>query len=179
MKKITATLGILALAALIAAPALAQGPGYGKGRGMMGMMGRGPVDPALCPRYGWGYGEMTDEQRSQMAELQGLRQKHFDETAEIRSQMWAKQGELRILMATSDPDFERARALQKEISDLRAKMAQERINLYEEAGKINPDLRFGRAWGRGKGFGPGTEGYGPGMGRSWKRGGYGMGPRWN
>jgi len=89
--------------------------------------------------------------------------------------MWAKQGELRILMATSDPDFERARALQKEISDLRAKMAQERINLYEEAGKINPDLRSGRGWGRG--FGPGNEGYGPGMGRH--RGGYGMGPRWN
>ena len=177
MKKIMATLGILALAALIAVPVLAQGPGYGKGRGMMGMTARGPVDPASCPRYGWAYGELTDEQRSQMAELEALRQRHFDETAEVRSQMWARQGELNILMATSDPDLEKARAIQKEISDLRAKMAQERINLYEEAGKINPDLRFGRAWGRG--FGPGTEGYGPGMGRGRHRGGHGMGPRWN
>ena len=174
MRKIMATLGILAIAAFIAVPVLAQGPGYGKGRGMMG---RGPVDPASCPRYGWTYGELTDEQRSQMAEFEALRQKHFDETAEVRSQMWAKQGELHVLMATSDPDLEKARALQKEISDLRARMAQERINLYEEARKVNPDLRFGRAWGRS--FGPGTQGYGQGMGRGWQRGGYGMGPRWN
>lgn len=175
MKKIMATLGILAMAAVIAVPVLAQGPGYGKGRGMVGFRS---FDPGACPRYGWAYGELTDEQRGQMAELQALRQKHFDETAEVRSQLWAKHAELNVLMNTSDPDLEKARALDKEISDLRAAMGQERINLHGEARKINPELRFGRAWG-GKGRGPCSEGYGPGMGRGGQRGGFGMGPRWN
>ena len=173
MKKIVAIAGVLALAAVIAVPVLAQGPGYAGGRGIMGPWAG---DPGAGPRYGWAYDKMTDEQRSQLAEL---RQKHFDETAQVRTELRAKQAELHILMNTSNPDLEKARALQKELSDLKAKMGQERINLYGEARKINPDLRFGRGWGRGKGFGPCSEGYGPGMGRGGPRGGYGMGPRWN
>jgi Spy/CpxP family protein refolding chaperone len=174
MKKILATVGIPVLAALIAVPALAQGPGYARGRGMMGP---GPGDPRVGPGYGWAYDRLTDEQRGQLAELH---QKHFDETARVRTELRAKQAELHILMNTSSPDLEKAKALQKEISELQGKMGQERINLYSEARKINPDLRFGRNWSRGgKGFGPCGEGYGPGTGRGWKRGGYGQGPRWN
>ena len=173
MKKIVAIAGVLALAAVIAVPVLAQGPGYARGRWMMGP---GAGDPGVGPGYGWAYDRLTDEQRSQLAEL---RQKHFDETAQVRTELRAKQAELHILMNTSDPDLQKAKALQKEISDLRAKMGQERINLYGEARKISPDLRFGKGWGRGKGFGPCGEGYGPGMGRGGPRGGYGMGPRWN
>jgi zinc resistance-associated protein len=99
--------------------------------------------------------------------------------------MWAKKAELNVLMNTSNPDLEKAKALQKEISDLSAKMAQDRITLYAEAKKIDPDARFGQGWGRGKGFGPGPYGggygggYGPGMGRGWHRGGPGQGPCWN
>lgn len=173
MKKILGVMGILALAAVIAVPVLAQGPGYGRGRGMMGPWAE---DRGAGPRYGWGLENLTEEQRSQMA---SLRQKHFDDTAQIRSQLWAKRAELKILMNTSNPDLEKARALQKEITDLQGKMAQERINLYGEAKKINPEVGFGKGWGRGKGFGPCAEGYGPSMGRGWHRGGYGMGPRWN
>lgn len=173
MKKILAVMGILALAAVIAAPVLAQGPGYGRGRGMMGPWSE---DRGVGPRYGWGLENLTDEQRSQLA---SLRQKHFDETAQVRSQLWAKRAELKILMNTSNPDLEKARALQKEITELQGKMAQERITLHGEAKKINPEIGFGRGWGRWKGLGPCGEGYGPGMGRGWHRGGYGMGPRWN
>ena len=54
-------------------------------------------------------------------------QKFFDETAAVRSQMVAKHSELNILMNTSNPDLEKAKALQKEISDLKGKMGQERI----------------------------------------------------
>ena len=174
MKKTIAILGILALAAVIAMPVLAQGPGYARGRGMMGP---GPGDPRVGPGYGWAYDRLTDEQRGQLAEL---RQKHFDETARLRTELRAKQAELHILMNTSNPDLEKAKALQKEISELQGKMSQERINLYGEARKITPDPGFGRGWGRGgKGFGPCGEGYGPAMGRGWHRGGFGMGPRWN
>jgi zinc resistance-associated protein len=174
MKRIIAVLGILALAAVIAVPVLAQGPGYAGGRGMMSP---GADDPGVGPRYGWGYDRLTDEQRTQLAEL---RQKHFDETAQVRTEMRAKQAELHILMNTSNPDLDKAKALQKEISDLKGKMGQERINLYAETKKINPEARFGKGWGRGgKGFGPCGEGYGLGMSRGWKRGGFGMSPRWN
>jgi zinc resistance-associated protein len=174
MKKIITVVGILALAAVIAVPVLAQGPGYARGRGMMGP---GAGDPGVGPRYGWAYDRLTDEQRAQLAEL---RQKHFDETAQIRAEMMAKRAELHILMNTSNPDLEKAKVLQKEISDLYGKMGQERIMLFGEARKITPDATFGRGWGRGgKGFGPCGEGYGPGMRRGSHRGGYGMGPRWN
>ena len=173
MKKIFAIVGILALAAVIAVPVLAQGPGYGRGRHMQGSWGG---DPGPCPRYGWGSGNWTDEQRAQM---DALHQKFFDETAQVRSQMWGKKAELNVLMNTSNPDLEKAKALQKEISDLKAKMAQEQINLYAETKKIDPDARFGQGWGRGKGFGPGGGGYGSGMGRGWHRGGPGQGPCWN
>jgi len=174
MKKLIAIVGILALAAVITVPVLAQGPGYARGRGMMGP---GAGNPGMGPGYGWAYENLTDEQRSQLAEL---RQKHFDETAQVRTELRAKQAELHILMNMSNPDLEKAKALQKEISDLQGKMSQERINLYGEAKKINPEARFGKSWGRGgKGLGPCAEGYGPGMGRGWHRSGAGMGPRWN
>lgn len=172
MKKILAIVGILALAAVIAVPVLAQGPGYARGRGMQGAWAG---DPGAWPRYGWG-ANLTDEQRAQM---DSLHQKFYDETAQVRSQMWAKQAELNVLMNTSNPDLEKARALQKEISDLKAKMAQERINLYAETKKIDPDARFAQGWGRGKGFGPRGGDYGPGMGRGWSQGGPGRGPCWN
>ena len=176
MKKILAVVGILALAAVIAVPVMAQGPGYGRGRQMQGYRGS---DPGACPRYGWGIGNLTDEQRDQM---DALHQKFYDQTAQVRSQIWAKKAELNVLMNTSNPDLEKAKALQKEISDLKAKMAQERIDLYAEAKKIGPDSRFGQGWGRGRGFGPGPCGgnYGGyGMGRGWHRGGPGQGPCWN
>lgn len=176
MKKIIAMVGMLVFAAVIAIPVLAQGPGYGRGRPMQGNVGQ---EPGSCPRHGWGSGTLTDEQR---AHMDALHQKFFDQTAQVRSQMWAKKAELNVLMNTSNPDLEKAKALQKEISDLKAKMAEERINLYTEAKKIDPDTRFGRGWGRGKGFGPGPCGgnYGGyGMGRGWHRGGPGQGPCWN
>jgi zinc resistance-associated protein len=172
MKRALTGIGIMVLVAAIAIPVLAQGPGAGKGRMMQGY---GPGDPANCPRYGAWEDKLTDEQRTQ---LDKVHQKFFDETAAVRSQMAAKHSELNILMNTSNPDLEKAKALQKEISDLKGKMAQERIRLFGEERKINPDARFGMGRGRGgmKGGSPcaGGMGHGHGMGR-----GPGGGPRWN
>ncbi len=141
------------------------------------MQGYGPGDPSNCPRYGAWDDKLTDEQRTQ---LDKLHQKFFDETAALRSQMVAKRSELDILMNTSNPDFEKAKALQKEINDLRGKMAQERIKNFAEEKKINPDARFGMGWGRGgmKGGGPCGGGMGMGSGHGMRRG-FGGGPCWN
>jgi len=158
------------LVAFIAVPVLAQAPGAGRGRMMQGY---GPGGPGDCPRHGASDDKLTDEQRTQ---LDKLHQKFFDETAAVRSQLAAKHSELNILMNTSNPDLEKAKALQKEISDLKGKMGQERIKLFAEERKINPDARFGMGWGRGgmKGGGGMGMGYGRGMGR-----GMGAGPCWN
>jgi len=165
MKRASAIVGILTLAAVIAVPVLAQGPGTGRGRMMQGY---GPGGPGEGPRWGSG-DKLTDEQRTQ---LDKLHQKFFDETAAVRSQMAAKHSELNILMNTSNPDLEKAKALQKEISDLKGKMGQERIKMFAEERKINPDARFGMGWGRGgmKGGGPSGGGMGMGYGRGMGRG---------
>jgi zinc resistance-associated protein len=164
----------MVLVAAIAIPVMAQGPGAGRGRMMQGY---GPGDPANCPRYGALDDKLTDEQKTQ---LDKLHQKFFDDTAAARSQMAAKQSELGILMNTSSPDLEKAKALQKEISDLRGKMGQERIKLFAEERKINPDARFGMGWGRGgmKGGGACAGGMGMGSGRGMGRG-FASGPCWN
>jgi zinc resistance-associated protein len=181
MKKIAALTGIMVLVVALAVPALAQGPGWGRGRYAQG-------GPGYCPYNGGAYGgwagNLTDEQRQQ---LDKLYQKFFDQTTQLRSQLWAKQSELNVQLNTSKPDPEKAKALQKEISDLQAKMAQERINLALEARKISPEADYGYGKGFGPmrgGYGPGMRygvyrgGYGPGMGYSMYRGGYGPGSCW-
>ena len=79
-------------------------------------------------------------------------------------------GELNRLFNSEKPDAEKAKTLQKEISDLRAKMAQARIDFELEERKIAPQGNNRRGYGRG--YGPGMRGSGPGM-----RGSYGPGMR--
>jgi Spy/CpxP family protein refolding chaperone len=190
MKKILTIVGILGLAAVIAAPVMAQGPGWGRGRPMEGYGGGGPG-------YGWNNAaagaNLTDEQRTQ---LDNLYKKFYDNTADTRSQLWTKRGELNALLSSPNPDPEKAKAVQKDINDLRAKMAQDRLALNLEVQKINPDARYGNwgpgggyGYGRMGGYGPGMMGYGYGhmggygpgmMGNGYGRmGGYGPGACWN
>jgi len=188
MKKVGMIGGLVLLAALVAYPAFA-GPGWGWGGPMMGYggYGGGPMmgygyggyggGPGACWNYGrgygspgygnQGYGNLTDEQEKQLDELN---QKFFDETASLRNDIWQKTNELNVLMDSSNPDAEKVKALQKELSDLRAKMAEKRITYDLEARKIAPDTRFGRRGGYGYGH---MMGWGPRMG------GYGPGARWN
>jgi zinc resistance-associated protein len=172
MKRALTVIGIMVVVAAITIPVMAQGPGAGRGRMMQGY---GPGDPANCPRYAALDDKLTDEQRAQ---LDKLHQKFFDDTAAVRSQMAAKHSELSILMNTSNPDLEKAKVLQKEINDLRGKMGQERIKLFAEERKINPDARFGMGRGGMKGGGPCGGGMGMGYGRGMGRG-FGGGPCWN
>jgi len=170
MKRMIMILGIVILMGALAIPVFARGPGWGKGGQNMGSWESGS---GSCWQYGRGYMNLTEEQRTQ---LDKLHLKFYDDTAQLRTELWAKKGELRILMNTSNPNGEKAKALQKEISDLKGKMSQEKIAFHLEARKINPDLRFGG--GFGKGYGQHMRGYGPGMGYGHHMGGYGpgMGP---
>jgi zinc resistance-associated protein len=168
MKRIVTIGSVILVVAALAMPAFARGPGWGGGPG-----GRGQgYGPGNCPNYGaWGSEQdLTDEQRSQ---IDALQKKFFDNTASIRAQIWSKQGELQAILTSPNPDAGKAKALQKELSDLRAQMAQERLNFQMEERKINPDARFGY-WGR-----QGRGGAGPGMRYGRGLGGYGQGGCWN
>jgi zinc resistance-associated protein len=141
MKRLATVLGIVILVGAIAIPVLAHGPGWGRGRHMMG-------DGRDHHGYGYGYGRgyetMTDEQRSK---LETLHQKFYDETVQLRNEIWSKSGELRVLLDSNNPDLEKAKALQKEISELRSKLDQARIDLEIEERQISPDLRYGQGYG--------------------------------
>jgi Spy/CpxP family protein refolding chaperone len=193
MKKVVMISGLILLAGLVAYPAFAFGPGSGWGGPMMGnrgygggpmmgygygggpMMGYGGYagGPGSCWNYGRGYGNpgdgnLTEEQQKQ---LDDLNHKFFDETASLRNEIWQKTNELNVLLDSPNPDNEKAKALQKELSDLKAKMAEKRLTYDLEARKIAPDTRYARRWG-GYGYGH-MMGWGPHMG------GYGPGGYWN
>lgn len=160
MRKTVKIAGIILLAAAIATPALAYGPGRGRGHYTMGYRGGGPFTYGY---YGRGYDNLTAEQRGQ---LDKLYQKFYDETAQLRIDLRAKRAELDVILNSSNPDPEKAKALQKEIGDLRTKLTGIRLNYRLEAGKISPNARFGGGYREGfgppKGHGRPMRVYGPG-----------------
>ena len=173
MKRLAIILGSVMLVTAIAYPVFAWGPGMGKRQGIKGNWGGGP---GSCWRYERGYNNLTQEQQSALGQLN---EKFFSETASIRNEIWSKSNELNNLLNAPDPDAEKAKALQKEIIDLRNVMAGKRLDFQLEARKINPDARFGAGYGRG--YGRQMKGYGPraGMGYGRHMGGYGPGACWN
>jgi hypothetical protein len=144
--------------------------------------------PGYGPRFDRGYSNLTEEQQSRRNELS---KKFFDDTEKVRSDIWARSRELSEVLSSPNPDAEKARGLQKEINELRSKMAEARTDFELEARKIDPDGNFARGYGRGgygrggygpgmRGNGPGMRGYGPGMrGYGPGRGGHGPGYCWN
>ncbi len=163
MRNILTIGGIVVLVAAIAIPVLAHGPGRGMGRHMMGYREGGPGYGCENDR---GYDKLTEEQRSKSDELY---RKFSDKTAKLRDEIWAKSAALDTLLNSANTDAAKAKAIQKEISDLRARIAQERINLRLEGQKIAPELRSGRGYqgrhmrghGHGMGYGRHMGGYGP------------------
>jgi hypothetical protein len=129
------------------------------------MMGYREGGPGYGCEYDRGYDKLTEEQRSKSDELY---RKFFDETAKLRDEIWAKSADLDTLLNSANPDAAEAKALQKEISDLRARIAQERINFELEGQKIAPELRSGRGYQGGH-----MRGHGQGMGYGRHMGGYG------
>jgi zinc resistance-associated protein len=150
---------------------MGYGHHYGWGYPMTQMHSRGYGGP------GCGYwGELSEDQ------IQKLYKEHaafFEATKDLRGRLYQKRLELRSELAKENPDTNKADALQKEISELKAEFDQKRLNHFLNMKKINPDI--GRGFGGRYGMmGPGMM-YGGRMG-PWTMGpgmmgpGYGMGP---
>jgi len=89
---------------------------------------------------------LTTEQREQ---IRKLHQKFREDNADTLKQLMTKHFDLKTVLSSDKPDLEKAKAIQKEISDLNAKLAQKRIDLYMDVRKINPNAKFGEGMRRG------------------------------
>jgi len=186
MKKTMMIMGALFLVAAIAYPVLAWGPGWG---GMHRAMGWGN-GPMYGGNSGYGYGTLD---REQATKLDQLRQDFFKDTTDLRNELWNKSRELGSVLNSENPDKGKAEALQNEISGLRTKLAQKRLDFQLETRRIVPNTErgegYGPGYGRGMmgygpGYGQGRMGYGPGygqgmMGYGQHMGRFGGGPCWN
>jgi Spy/CpxP family protein refolding chaperone len=176
MKRLTGIVGITLLSALLFVPAAVWAHGWGYGGGhMMGNWGAGP---GYYGRYNNGYTTMSSKQQEQLADLN---QKFFNETRPLREKLWSKSTELNALLSETNLDTGKIDKVQKEISDLRAKLDEKAVNHQIEVRKIAPDTWFGNRYGYGPmmggygmGYGMGRYGMGYGM-RGYGMGGYGMG----
>jgi len=165
MRKLMTSLGTLLLVVAIATPVFARAQDQRKGMPPRGRGGpeRGTLSREQGRPIKGAFANLTEEQRGQLAEL---RQKFFDDTAQLRTQIVSKRAELKILLNTSNPDLEKVKAVQKEISELGATMAQKKIDFLFEARKISPDLPFGRGSSHHmRDFGHGKSRGGPVKGR--------------
>jgi len=173
MKKFITIVGITLLSGLLAVPVIAWSQGWGWGGGhMMGNWGRGPGNYDQDDR---GYAStLTREQQDRLTDLD---RKFYDETRELRDKLWSKSAELNAALAETSPDTAKVTAIQKEVSDLRAKLDEKMVTYEIEARKVAPDNRYSGGYGYGRhmrgGYGRGGYGMGPGMM------GYGPGDCWN
>jgi hypothetical protein len=107
--------------------------------------------------YDKGYGTITPEQRTQLDQLD---RQFYDETADLRKDLWNKSFELNTILNGTDPDIEKVKALNKEINDLRGKLNEKSLNHQLEARKVTPDSQLGGGYGRSYGYHMGGSGAG-------------------
>jgi zinc resistance-associated protein len=155
MKKLLVVIGIVSLGLVIGYQAFAHGPGWGGGRHMMGYWGTGPYHGwHHGPAYNW---DMSEEQSQRVAEIE---KEFYDQTAELREELWSKSSELETVLSSADPDLEKAKALQKEISALKDRITEKELDYELQLRKAVPDARYAGRYGRGYGYH--MRGYGPG-----------------
>jgi hypothetical protein len=169
---------------LICVMAAGASADMGRGSGYRGQMHQGGYGAS-----GWGaFSNLSEED---IKALDEERKTFFEDTKDLRRDVYQKRLELASEMAKQKPDAARAAAIQKEISDTKAQLAQKHLDHLFRVRKINPDLgmRFGGGGPRGFGMmhsemmgvgGPGYRGnpdcpYG-GPGRGYGRGRQMMGP---
>jgi Spy/CpxP family protein refolding chaperone len=145
---------------------------------------------------GGGYwGNLSEEQLKQLNEE---REAFFQETESLRRQIYQKGLELRSELAKENSDPQKASEIQTELSDLKAQLAQKRLDNILKMKKIVPGIggggmdpyglfgpgikdfdrmgpgRYGRGYGPNCPYGDSGERYG--LGRGMMGRGYGMGP---
>lgn len=161
MNTITKAAIILAITGIVGFAATSfAGWGRGGGGNCWGQGGwgqRGSVAPGTQRN-------LSDEQ---IYQLDKQRQAFFEETENLRENLYQKEFELRSELAKEDPDAQKAAGLQAEISELTAQLDQKRIDHRLKMKKENPEFFAGRGYGQGgRGMGRGFNG--PGMGRGFR-----------
>ncbi len=154
MKKLVTVLGVFLLVGVMAYPVFARGPGWGYGGG----------GPGSCWQDRGGYHAVAPEQQQK---LNTLDQKFFNETSATRNSIWKKQNEMTVLLNGENPDPAKLQTLQKEISGLKAQMAEKRLAYRLETRKVAPAGNYGGGYGRGRGGNRGNQSAGNWGGRCW------------
>ena len=149
-----------ALAAAFALPALAQGPGYGYGPGMMGGYG----GPGMMGGYGGGYGQrgmmrgygngpaiesldLTDEQRQKILAVQ---EENREKNWSTMGRMRAENFKLRSLYLADNVDANQLAEQQKKVDELRRDMLKSHVETRKKVETIlTPEQRK-----QLRGFGP-------------------------
>ena len=150
---------ILAIAGIVGFAATSFA-GWGRGgggncRGQGSGWGQREFAPADCR------GNLSEEQ---MTRLDENRRAFFEETRNLRENLYQKELELRSELAKAGPDAQKAGDLQAEVSNLTAQLDQKRIAHRIKMKKENPEFFAGRGYGKG-GRGMGRGSHGSGMGR--------------
>lgn len=175
-------LGIVLLAAVLAAPVFGDGFGRGRnsgsgwGNGYCTNQGSGSGQRGPAAGYGLAALNMTEEQS---AKIKSLHETYYTETTPLRRELLTKRTELQALWVQTSPDKKAILAKQKEITTLRSKMSEKKTALrFEVRGVLTPEqqttmdlMRSGRNMGFRDGFGSGNcEGNGPQADRGFHRG---------
>ena len=93
-------------------------------------------ESGVCPRTGAGMAELSKEDAER---LKAAGQRYMDETADLRQAVYEKTAALKAELAKKTPDVAKASAIQKEISDIEAKLDQKNLEHVIEMKKIAPD----------------------------------------
>ena len=81
----------------------------------------------------------------QIQKMHDQRKAFFNDTEDLRQEIYEKEAELKSVLAKKVPDAAKAKAIQKDISDLKSELHQKKIDHIVKMKKINP--YFGRkAW---------------------------------
>ena len=116
---------------------------------------------------GPGYGMFGDLSEDQIQQLNEERTAFWEATKSLRQQIYQKRLELASELAKQTPDAAAAAAVQQQISDLMAQLAQKHLEHFLRVQKIDPDA------GRGGPMGFGMIGYGMRHHDMMRSGGYG------
>jgi zinc resistance-associated protein len=146
MKKVMTIVAVIALAAVVASPAMAY-------RGMGGGYGSGPGNIAdIAAARGL---NLTAEQTEK---INAMRAAHLKDMQPLQDQMVTKSRELRTLWLATTPDQEKINALQKEVRNLRDQLTDRmtgyrlearKILTPEQLAKVQSDYGMGRGMARG------------------------------
>ncbi|MBC2694698.1 MAG: periplasmic heavy metal sensor [Desulfobacteraceae bacterium] len=81
---------------------------------------------------------MNNLNEEQIKAIHEQRKTFFDATEDLRQGVYEKEAELMSILARKEPDAEKAKAIQKEISDFESQIHQKRLDHIIKMKKINP-----------------------------------------